>query len=361
MKVVVEKCNSYEEAEKAVEEGLKKLGGIERFVKKGEKVLIKPNLLGARKPEEAVTTHPEVVRAVIKQAKKVTSEIAIGDSPGYVGNLKGWNAVIEKTGMKKVAEEEKVKLQPLDTPKEVRNENGMIAKKFMIAEEIAKYDKIISVSKLKTHSLTIFTGAVKNMFGIIPGRLKSGMHMRYESTENFSKMLLDLYTLKKADLNIMDGIVGMEGQGPNAGDLKNFGIIAMSEDALALDYAITKGLKLEVPMIRIAQQRNMIKEVEIEGGLSGEIKRPGTSIAESIIMPLAGSLRRKLTSRPALIKEKCTKCVSCYNTCPAKAIEMKPYPEFDYSKCIRCYCCHEVCPEKAIYLKKSLAQKILRR
>ncbi|MFH1210786.1 MAG: DUF362 domain-containing protein [archaeon] len=361
MKVVIQKCESYEDAERAVEEGLEKLGGIEAFIKKGDKVLIKPNLLGARKPEDCVTTHPEVVRAVIRQIKKITDEITIGDSPGFVGNVRGWETVIEKTGMKKIAEEENVKLEALKTPKEVESKEWIITKKLMIAEETMKYDKIVNVAKLKTHSLTVYTGCVKNMFGIIPGRLKSGMHTKFQDPYNFSKMLLDLYMVRKPDLNIIDGVYGMEGDGPASGDVRHFGIIGLSQDALELDYAITKDTKLEIPMIRIAEERKMIMKVEVEGEFKTEIKKPSTGILTSYVLPIAGNVRNKLTSKPALTQERCTKCESCYKICPVKAISMNPYPEFDYSKCIRCYCCHEICPEKAIYLKKSIVQKLLRR
>jgi len=361
MKVLIEKCQSYEEAEKAVDIGMKKLGGIESFVKKGENVAIKANLLQARNPEEAITTHPEVVRAVIKQLKKVTDKITIIDSPGIAGSVQGWKNIVEKTGMKKLAEEEGVKIAMPKKPKEVENKEGMIVKRFVIAEEVLSYDKIISVAKLKTHSLTVYTGAVKNMFGIIPGMVKAGMHMKHPSPENFSKMLLDLYTLKKADLNIIDGVEGMEGQGPSAGEKKHFGIIGISEDALALDYVITKGLKMEVPMIKIAKEKNMIKEIELEGEIIGNVKAPESSLIERMIWPVAGRVRNKISSKPALTKERCTKCASCFKICPAGAIKMSPYPEFDYGKCIRCYCCHEICPERAIYLKKSFLQKIIRK
>ncbi len=361
MKVVIEKCDSYEEVEKALEEGMKKLGGMETFIKKGEKVAIKPNLLQAKEPEHAVTTHPEVVRAVIKQVKKITREISIAESPGIVGSIQGWERLIETTGMKKIAEEEGVKIVMLKTPKKMQNPNGTLAKEFSISEEILEYDKIINIAKLKTHSLTVYTGAVKNMFGIIPGKLKSGMHVKHPTPENFSRMLLDLYKLKKAELNIIDGVEGMEGQGPAAGEKKHFGILGISEDGLALDYVITKGLKLEVPMIKIAEKRNMIKEIQVEGEINGNMESPRTSIVQSMALPLAATIIKRVSSRPALIKERCTKCASCFKICSAEAIKMSPYPEFDYSKCIRCYCCHEVCPEKAIYLKKSLAQKILRR
>ncbi len=361
MKVVIEECKSYSDVDIALESGLKKLGGIGEFVKEGEKVLLKPNLLSARNPEEAVTTHPEVIRAVIKQVKKVTQDITIADSPGFIGDIRGWDKVIEKTGIKALAEEESVKVESLKTPKEVENKEGVVARKFIISEEIFKYDKVINIAKLKTHSLTVYTGAVKNMFGIIPGKLKSGMHTKFQDPTTFSKMLLDLYALKKAELNIIDGIYGMEGQGPSAGEKRHFGILGISDDALALDYVITKGLKLDVPLIKIAEERGMIKNLEVFGEFNDEIKKPSSGVLESVVFPLAGNLRRKFSSKPVLTEEKCTKCESCFKICPVFAIKMAPYPKFDYKTCIRCYCCHEICPEKAIYLKKSLAQKILRK
>jgi uncharacterized protein (DUF362 family)/NAD-dependent dihydropyrimidine dehydrogenase PreA subunit len=360
MKVVIEKCDRYEDAEKAVEDALKKLGGIERFIKEGEKVAIKPNLLQARKPEDAVTTNPEVVRAVIKQVKKITTNITITESPGIVGSLQGWENLIEKTGMKKIAEEEGVKTAMLKTPKKIERK-GIVTNDLSIAEEIMGYDKVINVAKLKTHMLTVYTGCVKNMFGIIPGKIKSGMHVRFESPEKFSMMLLDLYMIKRAELNILDGIDGMEGDGPASGDKKHFGIIGISEDALALDYVVVNGLNMNVPMIKIAEKRKMIPEIELEGEIKGGIKNPGANMMERVLVSAVGSLRKKIASRPAVNKERCTKCANCYSICPVEAIKMNPHPEFDYEKCIRCYCCHEICPEKAVYLKKSLAQKILRR
>lgn len=359
MKVVIEKCLSYSEAEVAIANGLEKLGGIEKFISKGDKVVIKANLLQARSPEEAITTHPDVVRAVVRQLKKLTDHVAILDSPGIAGNVQGWQKIVDKTGMKKISEEEGVSLVMGGNHREIEYKEGIIAKKFVLADEVFQFDKIVNIAKLKTHSLTVYTGAVKNMFGLIPGRIKSKMHVHYQTPESFSKMLLDLYNVKKADLNIIDGVEGMEGQGPSAGDKRHFGVIGLSQDALALDYVIAKGLNLDVPMIKIAKERNMIVDVEVVGEFKSDIKPPKASIIETLVWPVAGNIRRKLSSKPALAQDKCTRCASCFKICPVDAIKMLPYPSFDYSKCIRCYCCHEICPEKAIFLKKSFAQKVL--
>jgi ferredoxin len=214
--------------------------------------------------------------------------------------------------------------------------------------------------------LTVYTGAIKNLYGIIPGGLKKNFHVQYPDKETFSSMLLDLYLAVKPNLNIMDAIIAMEGQGPSAGNPRKLGLIFASSDALALDVAATSTVGLKVPMIEEAKKRKLPyakhSDIEIVGNKIRvrNFKSPYLIINRipSFLVKIA---RYFLTRRPVVDKNKCTGCAKCAEICTRQIIKMvEGYPKIDYSKCIRCYCCHEYCPSKAYKLKQSFILKFFR-
>ena len=212
--VSIVKCNTYEidEAEKAVKKSIELLGGIEKFIKPASTVLLKPNLLSARTPDEGVNTHPEIVRAVACCVRAVTPNILVGDSPGG-WTLRDIDIVYEKSGINKVCKEEGLKPVKFDKAIEI---NG-----FPIAAATKEVDFIISIPKLKTHSTTILTGAIKNTFGMVVGLHKAKCHLKAPDPNEFASLLVKIFGLVTPVLSIMDGVVGMEGEGPAAGNLRN--------------------------------------------------------------------------------------------------------------------------------------------
>lgn len=369
--VAVVKCGDYvqNDVDRAVEEAVNLLGGIRRFVKKGDKVLLKINLLIGKAPEYAVTTHPTVVRAIIRLIKKAGGLPAVGDSPS-AGSLQGFGKSLEIAGIKKVCDELNVPTIELDRPIQKRVD-GRITKSFMVSSRLDEFDVIINMPKLKTHTLTLFTGAVKNLFGCISGRKKGIYHVFAQDAERFSELLLDLNQIIKPQLNIMDGIIGMDGNGPAAGDPKKMGLIIAGNSALAVDTVAIEiiGMRKEVPLLRLAQSRKLeeadLKKIKILGKRLEEVRindfrRPGAQVI-SIIPKWARRLfRYSILQKPFVNERLCIGCGSCVRICPKKAITLiNKKPRYDYGKCIRCYCCQEVCPEKAIFLKDTLGSRIL--
>jgi len=376
-------CKSYsqKEVDKAVREALNLIGGIKKFVKKGDKVLLKPNLLFGKDPKYAVTTHPAVLKAVIKQVKKVGATCAVGDSHPNLGDI------ANITGIKKVCKEMNVKLSDLGEGKVVKNLKAKLMKRFLICKDIFNFDVMINMPKLKTHVFTIYTGAVKNLFGCIPKEQRIQFHLKLQDSKEFSDMLLDLFLLFKSKikmLNIMDAVVGMEGPGPSSGIPRKIGAISASDNALALDKVATEMTNLgSTPLIYLGKRR------KIAGADSSEIVVKGDEISVSnfkppIAMDSVASLflahtglkklplwavkivKNKLTAKPMVIKKTCMGCSACQKGCPVGAVKLvRGIPTFDYSKCIRCYCCYEFCPTKSITLKKGpllrLVEKFIHR
>ena len=238
-KIKVVKCDSYniDEVYAAVKAAIDGIGGILAFIKPNQKILIKPNVLGDFKPDQAATTHPEIVRAVIRLVKEAGAFPSIGESPGF-GSLDRFS---RPTGIKKVSEEECVPLVEFITPKDVEFHDAKRFKSLTVASEIFDYDFIINLPKFKTHGLTGTTGAVKNLFGCVPGILKSQYHFKIKTREYLVDLLHDLAKYIKPGLSIMDAVWAMEGEGgPSQGTPKHMGIVAASTDPFLLDEAFDK-------------------------------------------------------------------------------------------------------------------------
>jgi len=374
--VAIVACGDYDliRVEEAVKKSVELLGGIRQFVKPGEKLLVKPNLLLSKESSKAVTTHPSVFRGVIRLLLEAGIEVSFGDSPA-VGSTR---AVAKKAGLMEVVEELNIPIADMVTPVSVSFPEGNLVKNFVLAKGVVDSDGLISVSKLKTHALTRTTGAIKNQFGCVPGMLKSEFHGRMTNDQLFARMLVDLSLLLKPRLYIMDAIVGMEGNGPASGTPRPIGLLLASADPVALDATVCYliGLKPElVPTITWGEKLGLGQYHDIEwlGESPDEWiqqgfkvnRSPGatTSSGPSLFTPLA---RNFIIPKPVIDAEKCTQCGQCVNICPVhpKALAFPDgknwqVPQYDYSKCIRCYCCHETCPSDAIHIKVPLAGRLI--
>ena len=284
MKVSVKPCQDYDKDSvmKAVTSAIDQIGGIRKFVKKGETILLKPNLLVATAPEKAVTTHPEIVRAVARLVKKVGGVPVIGDCPSPATKL---STALRNSGIYKICLDEKIRIIDMQKPK-AHKVDGKLFKAFTLSKAIDEVDGIINLCKFKTHMLTILTGAVKNLYGLIPGTIKLRYHATLKTSDLFSDMLLDLYlaTKQKVRLNIMDGVLGMQGQGPFAGELVWPKMILASDDALALDATFTTiaSAKGKVPLITLAKERGLLSE-DSHVDIKYPIRLPNTTKNLSLI------------------------------------------------------------------------------
>lgn len=378
IKVALIKCDNYElsEVKSAINRGIDLLGGIDLFVKEGDKILLKPNLLASESAEKSVTTHPIVFEAIISilqeiKEKKNIKKISYGDSPGIGKGI----SVAQKSGISEVAEKLNIEYADFDEPVGVSFNEGIKEKSFTIAKPILEADTIISLPKLKSHALTIMTGAVKNQFGCIPGFRKAEYHLKLPDFDDFSTMLLDLNKLINPKLYIMDGIMAMEGNGPRSGNPKKLNVLLLSSDAIALDYVASQIISFDynlIPTIKMGfklgfSNKENIEIVgdNIESVKVNDFKKPhkrigiGRSLMKLSTFPIIKRLFAIMIPKPVIEYGKCVKCGVCVKVCPVTPLALnfnkkgKNYPpEYYYDKCITCYCCQELCPHKAIILKR---------
>lgn len=385
-KVAIRKCSSYmeEELQSALDRLISDLGGWDRYVLPGEKVLLKVNLVAARDPSLAATTHPMFVEAVAKSLVSYGCDVWIGDSPGGLFN----EAVLKKnyriTGMEEAARRSGAHLSFELGESEREFHEGAMLKRMVLSDMVTKADKVISLCKLKTHTLMLYTGAVKNMFGAIPGTYKAQYHLRMPEGKDFGTALLDIYQAVCPVLTLMDAVIGMEGNGPTNGKPRKIGALLGSADAPSLDLLATSLISVdahEVPYLDTAISREMIPDkaqsLEIVGDewrslVITDIKIPDNYKISAMDQWMKGPLRRiaekTLRSRVTFDETRCIGCGECVADCPAKALSFrenknkkakaKRVPQVDNRKCIRCYCCQELCPGNAVTVKTGLAFKI---
>ena len=369
--VSISKCSSYqlEEVQTAVLKCLDTIGGISSIIKPGDKVMIKPNMLQGKPPDETITTHPAVVEAVVNIVKDAGAIPMIGDSPG--GPARGMESFWDITGFSDVSKRtgaNLVNFEKTGSNKMTRNNID-----YRISKKVLDSDVIINLPKIKTHGLTIFTCAVKNMYGVVPGLIKTEYHKKAPNPSKFAEYVVDIYALSKPQLNIVDGIIGMDGTGPSAGNPKELGMILASTDGVAVDVLLCDMLgkdPMKVPTNRIAVEQELgegdIDKIEIlgEAPIIHNFKwPPNISSSLDMIPPsIARGIMKLFWSRPAIDSKVCTNCKTCVKSCPVDAlIENTPTPEFEYGECINCLCCMEMCPEKAVFEEKSRLSRLISR
>ncbi len=349
--VAVERCESYSHVDQSMKALMDRLGGMSKFVKGGDKVLLKPNTLQGKPVEAAITTHPAVISSVIDLVIEAGGSPYLGDSPA----VQSFSSAAAKAGQLQAAKKAKI----VEFRKTKRKEGGEFYNHFDLAAEIDDFDVIINLPKLKNHALCSFTGGVKNLFGLIPGLAKGKFHLQLQDPQRFSAMLVDLAQVVKPSLTIMDGIIGMEGQGPGSGDPRRVGILAASADVFALDSLMVDMLKLKnVPSVEIAKSRGLGTGYTIEGDVpTVDDWKPARGRGGG--WSIMGLLSPAVLSKPWIIEKKCIACGDCVRVCPTHTISIDRVAKIDYTNCIKCFCCHEVCPERAIRIKKGLWDVLL--
>ena len=249
---------------------------------------------------------------------------------------------------------------------------GGLLKALDVADFALSTDVIISLPKLKTHAFMVLTGAIKVMFGIVPGLTKAGYHAKLLTKERFAEMLLDVLRFAPPALSIVDGVVGMEGDGPSAGDLRHLDVIMASSDSVALDMAAAHMLGIdprEVPALAAAMRRGLVsgrlEDLQLLGVEWEELRVPDfrLPIGGREITSLPGFILRLMTRTLVVSPQangRCVGCGICAENCPVQAITIEDKTaRMDWGACIRCYCCHELCPERAIDLKRSRVGEVV--
>lgn len=377
-------CDEYNNRKiyEAIRTILKPWNGISDFIKPGQKVALKPNLLLGATPEKCICTHPELIRVIGEMVREAGGLPFIIDSPGAAIPHKSSSLkrLYEKCGIADLG----IPLNINDTYRFIPVPNGRIIKRIEILAPLLEADVIINLPKVKTHSFMILTCAVKNMFGAIPGFLKVGYHSKLKTPEQFGAMLLDILEVVKPILTIVDGIQGMEGEGPSGGNPKNLGILIAGTEPVAIDFAVCKLIGFppeKVPYMDLAQKGKICPaslqyiDLRIEKDWESYCVKftPPSTISGKAFHGLYPTLLRifkpflnyAFTLRPVVSGDSCVGCESCARACPERIIEMRKTKQgknIAYIRkwnCIRCYCCHEMCPYKAIHLKKSILYRLI--
>jgi len=351
----------------------------------GERLLLKPNLLSAAAPERAATTHPAVFRAVAQALSARGAVLSYGDSPG----IENTERVARACGIAAAAESLGIPLAEFDTSEEVANPQGRVLKRLFVAKGVRDAQGIVNLPKFKTHALMTFTGAVKNLFGCIPGTLKAKEHVRHPNAEDFGAMCVDLAAFLRPRLSVMDAVIGMEGNGPRNGTPRPIGLLLASTDPVALDAVAgaIAGLSPDrVPTTRIGGATGFGEsdlariEVVFHRNPSDPTAAPATAPASELVGALrlpdfqlpdaehstirfvtthgVKTLRGFVLNRPTIDPRRCSRCGKCVQTCPTEPKSLaadgpREVPYHVYRTCIRCFCCQEMCPAGAIDVRKA--------
>lgn len=378
--VAADRCNVYDDNLTELLYKQMTAAGVTREMLENKKIAIKPNLVISKKPEIGATTHPVFMRCAIAALKNFGAEgmeLIVAESSGgpyTTATIKNHYSVCgidESCGAPlNYSTDAEIMMFP----------DGVTCKRFNVISPIAKADVILNLCKLKTHSLTKISCAQKNYFGVIPGIEKFEMHAAYSDQKDFRSMLCDLSEMlrqKKTLINLCDGILGMEGNGPTGGTPRHFGVVLTSLSPYCLDLAAEKimGFDGTAPMVTLAKERGLCPESADELTIVGDSL--DSLMVENVIPPDAqrktflnelpnlfgGKLAGFFSPKPYINKYKCVGCGECVRSCPMHTIELvekngKKQAKIDRSKCILCYCCQELCPVVAIDVKQNAIIKL---
>lgn len=368
VKVSIQLLDNYEPSDVhgALQRLLEPIGGMSSIVDASTLVL-KPNFLAPRPVSKAVCTHPEIVRqtALIARTSGV-EKVIVTDSPGIGSAVQ----CAKKLGL---ASNDTMEIRNPDDTEWISSKDVGVWK-LHISKLMAEHP-VINIAKMKTHGQMILTAAVKNMFGAVVGLEKAQWHYRIgRNPLQFAKLLVQIYQMIGPKLNILDGVVGMEGNGPGSGVPRELGFLAASENAHALDYVLCKILKIDpmkVYTIRAAHEMGVLpeeKDIEIVGAPIAQLHpNPDWRMAaRASVVKLAGPnwmapiFERLLNTTPLVNHSRCTMCLVCIQHCAAKAMDGTTGKiEIDRKKCISCFCCQEMCPHGAITVESGMLARVL--
>jgi uncharacterized protein (DUF362 family)/NAD-dependent dihydropyrimidine dehydrogenase PreA subunit len=373
--VALVRCPGYDpdEVYRALRRGVELLGGLDRFVRSGERILLKPNILAGEPPEKAVTTHPSVLAGCMRLFGEGGATLRFGDSPGREPPAQA----ARLSGLERAGIESGAALADFDAARSLGNPMGRFGASFPVARAVHESDGLVNLAKLKSHQLTRLTGAVKNLYGCIPGKRKMLYHVRYQDVHEFCGLLAELNLCLPARLHVLDAVVAMEGNGPRSGEPVAVGALLLSDDPVAVDATFCRLIDLDPEILPtttagsragLGHYREADIEVvgdPIEALLAPQFKMIRKPVYSNTSYAHFNFIKKQVLARPVIDPARCVRCGHCVDACPVpgKALRFdrgrgQP-PVYHYERCIRCYCCHEMCPQRAIDTQTPLLGRIL--
>lgn len=363
--VIIIPCPDYlpDTVSKAVQQIFHHYGSTQSFVQDVEQIFIKPNILRAASPDTATTTHPQVIQQLTHALVQCGKQVTCGDSPNFITLSKMIANVYRQTGITQAVQSAggKVALSAASVPVD----GGKHLPSFRMLKDIRNSDMIINVAKAKTHAFAGYTGAVKNLFGVIPGPIKGEMHLKYPSTPSFANAMIDICETVGAALHIVDAVVGMEGPGPSSGTPRKLGVLVAGTNPYAVDEIVVELMGIDpnrVAQIKEARNRGLLpprQAIQVEGASVDDFRAsppfeeavPHDDFLNAFLKNvLPQKLYIQLKKKP-IVHGNCTGCGICAQACPPNVIQIHQKRAVIQNKgCIKCYCCQELCPQSAIHL-----------
>jgi uncharacterized protein (DUF362 family)/NAD-dependent dihydropyrimidine dehydrogenase PreA subunit len=355
--VALVQCADYAHSRAAVESALTLLGAPDLLRRK--RVLFKVNLMKGEDPALSVNTHPEFVAALAAIVRDAGGQAVIADSSGILGCT---DEAFESSGIAAAVRREGGTLLNLDSCEMIRAKvDGRVLREAWLPKPLFEADLLATVPKLKTHTIMRLTCALKNQVGTLPGGQKCHLHEMAPSPERLAEAITDLNRALPTALAIVDGIVGLAGQGIRRAALpRKVGTVIVGANLAAVDVIAARLIGMDpadVPTCAAAAARGMVApdwRVHTVGEpvqeMAMKFEPPG--FEPKRIAPYARIFYgiRGRSVRPHCDINRCGTCGACARACPARAIVLSPYPEVG-AECIRCYACHENCPHGAMNLK----------
>jgi len=353
--VAIERCESYLKSKPKIKRALKN-AEILKINFKNKRVLLKVSLNKGGPPERVLNTHPVFVKHIVELLNELGAKVYVGDSSGVYGYTQYF---FYKSGIAQVCKTTKAKLVNFEaTP--LFGINTSFGK-FYIPKILREVDFIVSVPKLKTHMLTTYSGAIKNIIGCLPGAQKSDLHIRSSTYPDFVRNVIELVKIIKPSFTIIDGIWGMEGNGPTKGRKIRSKVIITSKDLVAADVVACRiiGINPNKVLTNVLGAKanlgtNDLSKIKVAGesieSVAVKFEEPKKPLKYKIlILDKIFNLIKKRVTHLQVKQELCSLCGTCLEVCPTGAIKKVGNAiKLSQRKCIGCYVCYNNCPNKAI-------------